>query len=329
MAEIAFGIGTSHSSQLSLEPKDWPEQAELDKRRTQWDELIRQAKPTMGDELTPVIQAERHERAQQALRHLAQVISDQAPDVLLVVGDDQGELFAHDSVPAIAMSLTDEMVDTGVDPASLDQIRAKAVWAYHGRADERYPFAAELSAHVAGSLNAAGFDLTVLRAQPAGRPFGHAWTFIRRRLVDGAPIPMVPVFLNTYFGPNRPTPRRCVALGAALAEAVESFPANLRVGFVASGGLSHFVVDEALDSRIIDALKSADTGQLAAEPASQFTSGTSEILNWITVGSALRNLQFELVDYIPAYRSPAGTGCGFAFGIWHAPGGRPVPRAAM
>lgn len=37
-----------------------------------------------------------------------------------------------------------------------------------------------------------------------------------------------------------------------------------------------------------------------------FTSGTSEILNWITDASALRE---HLFDYIPAaYRSLAGTG---------------------
>src|SRR5262249_24787549 len=114
------------------------------------------------------------------------------------------------------------------------------------------------------------------------------------------------------------TPTRCIALGAALAEAVRSYPDNVRVGFVASGGLSHFVIDEGLDWRIIDALKAANMDQLAAETTEQFTSGTSEILNWITIGSALRDLHFELVDYIPAYRSIAATGCGFAFGIWES-----------
>jgi hypothetical protein len=45
-------------------------------------------------------------------------------------------------------------------------------------------------------------------------------------------------------------------------------------------------------------------------------SGTSEILNWITVGGALGGLAFDLVDYIPGYRSPAGTGVGMAFATW-------------
>jgi hypothetical protein len=320
MAEIVFGVGTSHSSQLSIEPADWAEQAELDRDRTPWTRLIAQARPDIDVQLHSDVQVERHRRAQDSLGVLARAISSYAPDVLVIVGDDQGELFPYESIPAIGLALTDGMDDIPPDYDALDPIRRKAVWAFHAEARESYPFSAALSEHIATELNDAGFDLAVLRAQPEGRTLGHAWTFVRRRLLEGHSVAMVPVFLNTYFGPNRPTPARCVALGAALADAVRSFSGELRVGFVASGGLSHFVIDEELDGRIIDALKAADMQALAAEAPERFSSGTSEILNWITVGSALRDLQFGLVDYIPAYRSVAGTGCGFAFGIWEPAG---------
>jgi hypothetical protein len=190
------------------------------------------------------------------------------------------------------------------------------MWAMHGETEEFYPVATELSEHIAAHLAGDGFDVAVLRSQPEGRSLGHAWTFIRRRILGEVNVPVVPVFLNTYFAPNVPTPARCVGLGAAIAEAVREFPRDLRVGVVASGGLSHFVIDEELDRRILDALKAGDTARLAKESPQTFTSGTSEILNWITVGSALRDYRFDLIDYIPAYRSLAGTGCGFAFGVW-------------
>jgi hypothetical protein len=45
-------------------------------------------------------------------------------------------------------------------------------------------------------------------------------------------------------------------------------------------------------------------------------SGTSESLNWIAAGAALEALDMTVVDYIPAYRSAAGTGVGMAFAIW-------------
>ena len=57
-----------------------------------------------------------------------------------------------------------------------------------------------------------------------------------------------------------------------------------------------------------------ERGQL---PTGILRSGTSEALNWITAGGALSGLSFELLDYIPAYRSPAGTGVGMAFATWN------------
>jgi 3-O-methylgallate 3,4-dioxygenase len=317
MAEIVFGFGTSHSSQLSLSPEDWPEQAELDKTRTPWDELIPSAPASMSGELAPEVQSERHSRAQDALRKLSEVVEAMRPDVLVIVGDDQDELFPHDQlVPAIALTLTSGLIDRPIDLSMLPPIRQKSMWAMHGEEAVAYSVNTNLSEHVATRLSANGFDIAVMRSQPETRSLGHAWTFIRRRVVKDWNVTLVPIFLNTYFSPNRPTPERCVDLGEAIATAIADFPDDLRVGIVASGGLSHFVIDESLDRRILGAFETGDTGQLVGEDPQQFTSGTSEILNWITVGSALRDFQFELIDYLPAYRSLAGTGCGFAFGVW-------------
>ncbi|MGD9960794.1 hypothetical protein [Nocardioides sp.] len=317
MAEIVFGFGTSHSSQLSLPSADWPEQAELDRSRTPWDELMRTAPESRRAELLPDVQEERHSRAQQALRTLSETVEKFRPDVLVVVGDDQDELFPFDElVPTIAFTLTTGLYDRPVDLSKLPAIRRKTMWAMHGDEEELYPVDVGLSEHIATEVSASGIDVAVLRTQPATRSLGHAWTFIRRRILGTDNLPMVPVFLNTYFAPNRPTPARCVTLGEAIADAIRSFPGDLRVGLVASGGLSHFVIDEELDRRILEAFKSGDTAATASEPPDLFDSGTSEILNWITVGSALRTFEFDLIDYLPAYRSMAGTGCGFAFGVW-------------
>lgn len=317
MARIVFGFGTSHSSQLSLPPEDWAEQAELDKARTPWDDLMKAAPQSMKNELAEPVQRERHNRAQQALRALGDAVARYEPDILVVVGDDQDELFPHDAlVPTVALALTPGLYDLPVDLNTLSPVRRKSMWAMHGEVEELYPIASELSGHVAEHLSADGFDVAVLRTQPPGRSLGHAWTFIRRRILNSTNVSMVPVFLNTYFAPNRPTPQRCVSLGAAIAKAVRSYPEDLRVGLVASGGLSHFVIDEALDNRVLEAFKAGDPTRLARESPDLFTSGTSEILNWITVGSALRDFRFQLIDYLPAYRSLAGTGCGFAFGVW-------------
>ena len=88
---------------------------------------------------------------------------------------------------------------------------------------------------------------------------GHAFSFIHRRYLQGIDLPVIPVIVNTFDPPNQPTPRRCIQLGAALRELIAAYPQELRVGVLASGGLSHFVVDEELDHDIIDAIRRKDT----------------------------------------------------------------------
>jgi hypothetical protein len=106
-------------------------------------------------------------------------------------------------------------------------------------------------------------------------------------------------------------------LGRALRRAIESFTEDMTVAVMASGGLSHFVVDEEFDHRILDGLKTRNVDSLATIPRRYMRSGTSEGLNWIAAGGALEGLSMEIVDYVPAYRSTAGTGVGMAFALWH------------
>ena len=79
-----------------------------------------------------------------------------------------------------------------------------------------------------------------------------------------------------------------------------------------------FVIDEDFDKRMLDAIKNRDTKTIFAEPESMFLSGTSETKNWITVAGILAetDLEMNLIDYVPACRSEAGTGCGMAFATW-------------
>jgi len=123
---------------------------------------------------------------------------------------------------------------------------------------------------------------------------------------------------NTYYPPNQPTPKRCYEFGKKLGEAIASWDENLRVAICASGGMSHTVIDEELDERMIKALKERDEKALYNEPNIMFRNGTSEIKNWIITAGALSKTDFDmkLLDYVPCYRSEAGTGSGMAFATW-------------
>lgn len=59
-----------------------------------------------------------------------------------------------------------------------------------------------------------------------------------------------------------------------------------------------------------------DSEALGAIPRRYFRSGTSEVLNWIAVAGALEGARMTVLDYVPGYRSMAGTGTGMAFAVW-------------
>jgi hypothetical protein len=178
-----------------------------------------------------------------------------------------------------------------------------------------YPVDAELAGHLVTALME-DFDLSCADHLAEGYGEGHAFGFVHNRLLSGHDIPIVPVFLNTYYPPNQPTPARCYRLGQAIRAAVESFPGERRVGVLASGGLSHFTVDEELDGRVIRALREKDAKALASLPREQLNSGSSEIRNWICMAGAVEHLTPRSIEYIPAYRTPAGTGTGMCFADW-------------
>jgi 3-O-methylgallate 3,4-dioxygenase len=180
-----------------------------------------------------------------------------------------------------------------------------------------YPVDAGLARHLATQLVASGFDAATSDRLPRGEGEGHAFAFVHQCLLrDAAKLAVVPVFLNTYYPPNQPTPARCQAIGRAIRAAVESWPAPARVGVLASGGLSHFAIDEDFDRGIVEAMRRKDAAVLAALPAKKLQSGNSEIRNWIAAAGALDHLPLAWAEYVPAYRSPAGTGTGLCFAVW-------------
>jgi len=175
---------------------------------------------------------------------------------------------------------------------------------------------ANLALHLIESLMD-DFDLASSQRLPEGEGEGHAMAYVHRRVMDETnPIPIVPVFLNTYYPPNQPRPRRCYAFGQAVRKAVESFPGNLRVGIAASGGLSHFLVDEEFDKAILKACADKNAEYLKNLPRNKLQAGSSEILNWIALAGALEHLDLNWFEYVPGYRTPAGTGTGLSFATW-------------
>lgn len=328
MADIVIGIASSHTPQLSSGVDMWPDHALRDQRYPllgkdaeyhTYAETLAGADPELARELQPDVWESKYQRAQAAIGSLSAALAAAGADLALVIGDDQRELFVDDGIPAFACFTGTELLDMAPDAetfANLPKGIQAAYWAVHGEEKASHQVAQELSVHVAERLSRADFDLTVFTRQPAGRTLGHAFTFPRYRLGLPATTPIVPVFINTYYPPNVPSAARCYALGRELRRAVESWEPDARVAVIASGGLTHFVIDEALDRAVLDAIAAKDAAALAGVPRGKLRSGNSEILNWVTAAAALEGLSPTIVDYVPGYRTPAGTGTGMAFARW-------------
>jgi hypothetical protein len=329
MAHIILGIGTSHTPLLTLDADDWAHRAEADLandklnlsdgRWLSYAELLAEVGPLYADAAAPEQLRAREARCSTALDRLKAEIAATAPDVAIVIGDDQSELFGSDNMPAFSIFYGDTIVthDRWSDEKWPDWAKSmgrgyamEAVHSFPGAGD----FARDLIAALMKShIDVACSDRVV---DPHAAGFGHAFGFVVRRLFGERVIPMIPIALNTYYPPNVPPPERVHDIGRALRKAIETHPSDLRVAVIASGGLSHFVVDEELDRRVIDGFAANKAHLLRELPEGALHSGSSEILNWVMAAGAVDHLPLKWIDYEPLYRTPAGTGVGAAFGVW-------------
>ena len=330
MARIVLGIGTSHSPLLVLGGPQWEFRSEddrrnkslntLDGRLVSYDDLVKERGEPYLKESDPAGFPAMASKAEAALDRLAAQLRAAEPDVVLVVGDDQGELFGPENFPAMAIYRGEELV---MKPS--EHLKGMPPWAdqkfwsgYRMDLPHRYPGAPELALDLVHGLIRQGVDVAssdrVL--DPSVRGFGHAFGFVIERLMKDVNVPMLPVMLNTYYPPNTPTAARCYEVGTKIATALAASSNPARVAVVASGGLSHFLCEEAFDRRIVAALQTNDADTLCAIPQEAMLSGSSEIRNWIMVSGMVTGLKSDYTEYIPVHRTPLGSGIGLAFMSW-------------
>ena len=324
MARLVAAFGSSHSPMLAAQPEDWDGgflgrdrgRAHIDLAGSPCDyaTLLAKAPPDALERIAPSLLAHRHADMRAAVARLAGDIAAMRLDALIVIGDDQEELFTDANMPAIGIYYGDTIRNAGQASVQGEDWMARARRRYlepDGPVD--HPCHASLARHLIATLQEDGFDVSVMRSVPADKSEGHAFAYIHRFCVAHSVVPVVPVFLNAYYPPNQPSPARCFALGSALARAVASFAGEGRIGIIASGGLSHFVVDEVFDRALLEALCRKDAVFFRNVPLTKLQSGSSEIRNWICLAGAAGALDVAWTSYVPGYRTPALTGTGLAF----------------
>ena len=208
-------------------------------------------------------------------------IADRKPDVLLVIYNDHVTSFFFDHYSAFALGIDERyaVADEGGGPRDLPPVLGHA----------------KLSRHIGQSLVADEFDMSFFQDKALDHgvfsplsmlcPNEPAW-----------PVQIVPLQVGVLQFPV-PSARRCYKLGQALRRAIESYPEDLKVAIVATGGLSHQVHGEragfnnpAWDAQFLNLIENDPvrlTEMTQAEYAALGGMEGAEVIMWLIMRGAL------------------------------------------
>jgi hypothetical protein len=340
MAKIVLGIGCAHTPQLHTPADKWEIRAVRDTQdgvplwykgeRLKYAQLIEHRKEQNLDEQTAMeTREERLGKSYEAIDKLSEIFAEAKPDVTIIFGNDQGEMFLDDIRPAFTIMGCEVFENLPRTKAQIDRLPPGIQIADVGHLPDAdkliFPGHPELAKHLTNAAIEADFDVSYSARQHRADPdranlsgMAHAYGFIYKQIFRDNVTPHVPIDTNTFFPPNQPRTARCYALGREIGKAIHSWDEDLRVAVIATGGLSHFVVDEDFDRDIMEAMENCDFKYLLSFHEGYYQAGSSEIKSWIAMGGALQktNLQGHIVDYYALYRTAGGTGSSAAFMYW-------------
>ncbi|MEK8029239.1 gallate dioxygenase [Ideonella sp. DXS29W] len=209
-------------------------------------------------------------------------IERQRPDVLLMVYNDHVTSFFFDHYSAFTLGVGERwsVADEGGGARDLPSIAGHPA----------------LAAHIGRSLMTDEFDMSFFQDRPLDHGCFSPLSVMCGHDAGGWPVKLLPLQMGVLQFPI-PSARRCWKLGQALRRAIESYPEDLRVAIVATGGLSHQVHGEragfnnpAWDERFLD-LFERDPEALAvlthAEYAEWGGLEGAEVIMWLTMRGAL------------------------------------------
>jgi len=224
------------------------------------------------------------------------------PDVAVIVYNDHGLNFFLDQMPTFAIGAAPryENRDEGWGLDVLPPVTGDPA----------------LSWHLIESLVADEFDLVTCQQMNVDHglmvPMQLLWPG------DSAwPLPVVPVAVNTVQHPL-PTPRRCLSLGRAIGRALESYPPDLRVVVVGTGGMSHQLqgeraglINKQFDRMFMDTLVN-EPDTLAALTIHELIEAAGsegvELIMWLVMRGALGDTVSKVHSHYHVPVSSTGAG---------------------
>jgi protocatechuate 4,5-dioxygenase beta chain len=224
------------------------------------------------------------------------------PDVVIGVYNDHATAFSVEVVPTFALGCAPAFppADEGWGPRPVPVVKG-------------HP---ELAAHIAQSVILDEFDLTVVNKMEVD----HGLT-VPLNLLFGSPAewpcPVIPLAVNVVLYPP-PTGRRCFMLGRALRKAIRSWPEDLRVVVLGTGGMSHQIsgprsglINSKFDKAFLDNL-TRDPQKLTRIPHLEYMREAGaegiELVMWLIMRGALDDQVDEVYRFytVPASNTAVG-----------------------
>ena len=229
-------------------------------------------------------------------------IAETNPDVCIVVFNDHASAFSQALISTFAIGVAPEFqpADEGYGPRQVPVVKGDG----------------ELAWHIAESLILDEFDMTIVNEMPVD----HGLTVPLSVMYDQPaewPCRVIPICVNVIQYPQ-PTANRCYNLGKAIRRAVESYPEDLRVAVVGTGGLSHQLqgeraglINSEFDTTFLEKLvtepetiKSTSHTEYLREAGSEGI----EMIMWFTMRGALDDQVNEIYRFyhVPASNTAYG-----------------------
>jgi gallate dioxygenase len=208
-------------------------------------------------------------------------LADKKPDVLFFIYNDHVTSFFFDHYSAFALGIGESYhpADEGGGPRQLPPMKGHTGLAHH----------------IGAALVADEFDMSFFQDKGLDHGVLSPLSMLCPHTPDW-PAKIVPLQVGVLQFPI-PSARRCYKLGQSLRKAIESYPEDLKVVIVATGGLSHQVHGERAgfnntpwDMQFLD-LVEKDPGKLAelthADYARLGGFEGSEVIMWLIMRGAL------------------------------------------
>lgn len=229
-------------------------------------------------------------------------IAETNPDVCIIIFNDHASAFSQALISTFAIGVAPEFqpADEGYGPRQVPVVKGDG----------------ELAWHIAESLILDEFDMTIVNEMPVA----HGLTVPLSVMYDQPaewPCRVIPVCVNVIQYPQ-PTANRCYNLGKAIRRAVESYPEDLRVAIVGTGGLSHQLqgeraglINSEFDTTFLEKLvtepetiKSTSHTEYLREAGSEGI----EMIMWFTMRGALDDQVNEIYRFyhVPASNTAYG-----------------------